>query len=177
MSNAPFNLTTPPTPIAAQTTDDLSASELLEHQATQTRAAMTDTITGLKYAAIRSLNPRPWFRHHPALCTGILLGGAAVIGAAIYRRTSPAKMGRKRKSRRRSSARLRSAEATEATKSSHWIRQLGAFLASDTGRSLSKTLINALIARIMARRMSEAMRAQPLADQVAPAAEAQGASG
>ena len=33
-----------------------------------TRQAMADTITDLKHAGLHALNPRPWFRHHPAVC-------------------------------------------------------------------------------------------------------------
>lgn len=131
-----------------------SASRFLENQMRINRLAMADSITGLRHAAVHALNPRPWFRHHPAVCISIITAGAGVVSAAIYRRVHNSHAEHKRKCER--SKRNYQDHAQHDEPKDGWLKQAGVFLVGSLFRTIRKSLINALMARFMVTRVEPA---------------------
>jgi hypothetical protein len=152
MNNEP-SLIAAETARAAAKTAAPCASQFLEEQMRITQRAMADTITDLKDAAIYSLNPRPWFRHHPAVCISVLVAGAGIVSAAIYRKVHKGKTeqtGKRRRSKPRVEAHI---EIDAEQQKTSWKKQAGSFLASNLFQIIRKALINAVMARYVVTRI------------------------
>ena len=131
--------------------DDLQyASKFLQEQARQARQSMSVTITDLKTDLVHSIDPRPWFKHHPKLCTGICIAGAATVGAALLKALV-------RKNTQpeinvvHSHCRSCHTEQSEnkPSRAEKIVGHAQTFFGTDMGRTVKNMLINAVMAKMM----------------------------
>ena len=150
MNNEP-SLIADETARAAAKTAAPCASQFLEEQLRLTRRALKDSITDLERAAVHALNPRPWFKHHPAVCISVLAAATSAIGLFAYKKISARRTARSHKRKWFTTPKVKT-RIDIKTETPGW-KKASAFLGSHLFRIIRKALLNALMARYMVTRI------------------------